>query len=584
MPEASRMDEKILAWRVSALFRYGRILMTANFLNSLILVLAYGSALNPWVLWPWALAQTGFTAQRSWSLWRFFKDESRGFKTPPRQWAWSFFRAALFSGLTWAAWVLAWGPALPFNLVIIECVLLACLTLVGLCNFLPAYYAFCLPLWAAYAIFSFQHPQLFSSGFGFHGIPLLLILLFLAHFLNRSLMATYRLRFLNMDLLDNLSAAKRKAEEALASKNRFLAAASHDLRQPLHAQGLFLHALLNDRSTGLPRGILGKLQATHQALGHMLDGLLDLSLTESGALTPHPRSFPLKPLFAKLAAEFSALARRKGLSFSSRAPELWTESDPELLERMLRNLLSNAIRYTKKGKVELHCRRQKSFLFLEVLDTGPGIAPSEKEKVFTEFYQIKNSGRNSAQGLGLGLSIVRGLSRVLGHPVTLVSLPRLRRGCVFSVKIPLARPAQRSPRLTRPSRFHGQAILVLDDDRAIREGLRKILKSWNLTPLCVSSGAEALALLRKKGQTPPQILLCDYHLGGKETGEQALTRIRAALKKDLPTIMITGDASPERVRAARALGLSLLFKPLDPLKLRAALEKILTVSAQKQTL
>jgi signal transduction histidine kinase/CheY-like chemotaxis protein len=569
-------DNRVLGDQMSALYRSGPILLGVNALNSAALAFFYGARVEALFLWPWLLAQAAFTLYRSLTLRAYFREEAKGGKTSPADWARRAFRANLFAGILWGAWVLTWREALPPAFFTIECVLVACVALMGLFPFLPGFYAFILPLTLAYAVSSYTHPQMPFQARGLGGIPFLILLSAFAHLLNRNLLATYRLRFENQDLVKSLTGAKARAEEALAAKTRFLAVASHDLRQPLQAQGLFLHALADVPAKGkAQRGILAKLQATHKALGSLLDGLLDLSLAESGTLKPRVQDFPLKPLFEKLKAEFAPLARRKGLAFSASLPSDWAQSDPELLGRMLRNLLSNALRYTPKGRVSLACRRRGKSLLLEVGDTGPGIPLAERQNVFKEFYQLRNPNRDRAKGLGLGLSIVRSLGSALDHPVGLVSTPPLKKGSLFTVRVPAAEKPRRAARdrKTRLPPFHGEAVLVLDDEKDIREGLAGLLKSWNLAPLTAGSMDGALRFLRPSRRL--RALLCDYRLREGETGIEAIRMARRVLGEKLPAALVTGDTSPAILREARALGVPVLFKPVDPLKLRALLEGFL---------
>src|SRR5579871_1629368 len=418
---------RILGAQISAVFQYGRVLVPLNALNAVFAAFLYKGEVDPLLRASWLLAQALFTAQRIWTLAAFSKDEATGFRTTREIWARHAWIGALAGGLLWAFWMSAWH-GLPLGILALEGVILSCGALIIFSPYLPCFYAFCLPLSGTYAFLFFQHPPE-ARPLGFGGIPFLALLLVFAHLWNRNLTAAYRLRLENLDLVAKLKAEKARAEESLAAKTRFLAVASHDLRQPLHAQGLFLHALADEPKNGSRRkGILEKLKATHKALSSLLDGLLDLSMAESGTLKPRLQAFPLGPLFSKLKSEFAPLARRKGLAFSASIPEGWTLSDPGLLARMLRNLLSNAVRYTAKGRVGLYCREEGGAFLLGVSDTGSGIPEGEKENVFKEFYQLKNPGRDRAKGLGLGLSIVKSLGEVLGHPLSVVSTPEREQG------------------------------------------------------------------------------------------------------------------------------------------------------------
>jgi CheY-like chemotaxis protein len=327
------------------------------------------------------------------------------------------------------------------------------------------------------------------------------------------------------------------------------------------------------------RTVLGRIRASSVALSGLLNALLDISRLESDAVTIHREHFRLEGLFEQLAAEYGEIARRKGLALGAEGSEYVVHSDAELVARMIRNLLSNAVRFTAQGEVRLSARRAPGGgIEVVVADTGPGIVPEERERIFDEFYQVGNAERDREQGLGLGLAIVRGLSRVLGHPVKVRSSPELSSGSEFSVWLPegdprLAASAAVAAALPQAHGLRGRRILLIDDERDIREGLGALLRSWDCEAVSVGSLEEAL-LLRKGGLELPEIVLCDYRLRGGITGADVLAELGASWERKFLSVIITGDTSPDRIREAKRSGRPVLFKPVIPGKLRALLNAL----------
>lgn len=372
-----------------------------------------------------------------------------------------------------------------------------------------------------------------------------------------------------------LAAQKESAEQADLAKSRFLAAASHDLRQPLHAIGLFVEALkpqLTGRNAAI---LLGKIESSVVSLESLFNAILDVTRLDAGAVVPQATSVDLHHLITRLGLEFQPEAEQRGLRLSTRVrPGLHCITDATLLERILRNLLSNALRYTRTGGVLLSVRpRGDGRALLQVWDTGMGIPLADQSRVFEEFFQVDNPHRDRDRGLGLGLSIVKRLADLLGYQLAVRSRPG--QGSVFCLNLslaPSATPMQAAEIEPPPgmARLRGK-VLVVDDDTIGRDALRGLLESWGLETLAASGSAEALAHLR----TVPDAVLSDYRLRG-ETGLEVVT----ALERGFPgqtfaTILITADTSGATTRAIRERGLRLLHKPLRPAKLRALLSQLL---------
>lgn len=390
-----------------------------------------------------------------------------------------------------------------------------------------------------------------------------------------SMRRSIALRFDNLALVKSLQVASElaeqariKAEQANLAKSKFLAAASHDLRQPIHAQALFLEVLERSELSERQHNVLDSARAAAGASAQMLDTLLDFSRIEAGVIEPQFCAFKLQPLLNKLANELGSLADSKGIVYRSRDTSLATYSDPSLLELILRNLISNAIRYTEQGGVLVACRKRGNDVIVEVIDTGIGIALEQQAEIFREFHQLGNPERDRQKGLGLGLAIADGLTRSLEHRLTLVSQPG--RGSIFRLHAPLAQSgfSEEVDGLlggTLPSGLlDGLRVLVIDDDAAVREGMTHLLEDWNCEYRVVEGIAEALNAVTL---WQPQLIISDYRLRESQTGAQAIKRIREVTGEVAPALLITGDTAPERLREAHESGIPLLHKPVSPYQL-----------------
>jgi signal transduction histidine kinase len=366
-----------------------------------------------------------------------------------------------------------------------------------------------------------------------------------------------------------LEAAKAEAERANQAKSRFLAAVSHDLLQPINAAHLFTHALAQQLRHPEYREPVANIDGALSSSEALLAGILDISRLDAGGLAPRIESFPVDEMLGHLAAEFRVMAAERGLQLRYAQSRLWVESDPQLLRRVLQNFLSNAVRYTERGRILMGCRRNRDTVSLVVLDTGPGIAAGNRERIFEEFQSLERGG----PGLGLGLAIAERIARLLGHRLELRSMPG--RGSAFAIHVPRAspQPLVARPAAPRPPRAPGVRVLVVDNDPAVLKAMEALLGGWRCTVLAARSLAEAESLLR---QGPPQLLLLDYHLDGAVTGLEL--RVRLPAGEDTPTIVITADHS-EAVRLAVAeAGCYLLHKPLKPLALKSLMSRLVPVT------
>ncbi|MYN47055.1 response regulator [Pseudoduganella sp. FT93W] len=444
---------------------------------------------------------------------------------------------------------------------------------------LPVFMVFCIGELGMLALKAWTMGELAYQALSVAALAYLGSLLSQGYNSTRATRAAIELRFENVDLIEMLkvesaraSAARVAAEQANHAKSRFLAAASHDLRQPIHAQSLFLEVLARSSLTPQQHEILGNARAAGLASAEMLHTLLDFSRIEAGVVDPQPEAFQLQTLLTKIESELAPQANAKGLLYRTRDSTVALHSDPALLELILRNLVSNAVRYTERGGILVACRRRRDHALLEVWDTGIGIAAEQQENIFLEFHQLGNPERDRQKGLGLGLSIARGLAQLLDHPLSVVSQPG--RGSVFRLRIPLAQQAPLH-RLTRNRPQErpalGLRVLVIDDDQAVRSAMQHLLAQWG----CLCLVAEDLdSALELSAEVLPDIIISDYRLRAQRTGADAIAALRSQLGRELPALLVTGDTAPVRLREARASGVPLLHKPVAPDQLYAALAEL----------
>lgn len=378
---------------------------------------------------------------------------------------------------------------------------------------------------------------------------------------------TTELTLLNAEL----ARAKADAEEANISKTRFLAAASHDILQPLNAARLYVTSLVERQGAGEEARLVGNIDASLDAVEEIFGALLDISRLDTGAMKPEVMSFRIDELLRQLEVEFTPLAREKGLQLAFVPSSLTVKSDRRLLRRLLQNLISNAIKYTPKGRVLVGVRRRGERLRIEVYDTGLGIPQTQQRIIFREFHRL-DEGARVARGLGLGLSIVERIARVLDYKVQLVS--RVGRGSLFSVEVPVAAPITKSTPLQAPFRVDpgqlaGMTVLCIDNDPQILDGMDALLSGWGCHVLKSSDlAAAAVAASRMEGRLSG--LLVDYHLDNAN-GIDAIVALRARFGAELPAILITADRTPRVRDEARRHNIPVLHKPVKPAALRALL-------------
>jgi signal transduction histidine kinase/CheY-like chemotaxis protein len=393
---------------------------------------------------------------------------------------------------------------------------------------------------------------------------------------NRGFQREMELRMRNQALAADLRRQKEIAERANVAKSMFLASASHDLRQPVHALGLYVGALRGLSLSDDGVGLVDRIDSSIRAMDQLFSALLDLSQLDAGIVEVSRRPFAVKPFLERVCRDYVELALAKGLALRVAPSRALIDADPVLLERILRNLISNAIRYTDRGHILIGCRRRAGRLALQVWDTGRGIPADQREAIFQEYYQIGNAERDREKGLGLGLAIVRRLAALLACELSLRS--EVGKGSCFEVSAPLAPPgAVESAEHAAPDAADlapRGLVVVVDDEEPIRVAMARLLGDWGYETLVASSEDELMQGLARRSDAPA-LILCDHRLRDEQNGVEVVERIRMEYNEAIPAIIITGDTAPDRLAEAQASGLLLLHKPVPNGKLRAAISNLI---------
>lgn len=571
---------EVLRERVRLLYAHAPAILLGGWIAALILAfILRGRVDGPWLAL-WLALATGINALRL-CLVAVFRRRAAGPFNPLR-WGWAFASSSGVFGVFWGLGFYLFFKPEPLELILLTLVLAGMVagSMASLSAFLPAYVFYVAGSVGPYIGRLLQEPDpLFDK---IAGLTLLFsaVNLLYARNAQSALIAAILLRLDKEALAAELGrqvaateAAKERAERASLEKSQLLAATSHDLRQPVHAQALYLEILRQDLAGRPEAEIVERICEAGSALTEMLDSLLEISRIEAGGMQPAPADFPLSPLLARLGREFMPQAHAQGLRFSMPPTSAWCHSDPWFVERMLRNLITNALRYTRRGGVVVGCRRRAGVWLLQVWDSGIGIPPQEQLAIFKEFLQLGNPERDRRKGLGLGLAIVERMGRLLGHEVRVAS--RLGRGSVFEIAVPQAAARLAAPLSALAPAFDlppGLCVLVLDDDPRVLDAARQMLARLGCQAWCVDSLAAAAEIVSSADEL--HVLLVDYRLPGEADGVAAAQRLHALAGRAIPTAVITGDILPGRLEKARQAGFPVLHKPLDGARFRALLSSL----------
>lgn len=539
-----------------------------------------GVLFTAWVLWgavPNHYLAAGMvlvgllSATRLWLYWRYRRADAA--QAGSRRWRTCTVVVALLAGGVWgSAAPLLYPPLLPGYEVFVL-VLLALVPIVpvaALAAYMPAFYAYYLPCAGSFVATLALHGGLPERLTAVLLVMMMGAMVAFARHHSRCLAEAVRLRF-------ELAEKSEALEQAVWQKSQFIAAASHDLRQPVHSMGLFLESLRHQTAARGDAKWLDHIAASLASLRSMLTNMLDLSRLDAAVVRPQCVDFAAADLVGRLHDEFAALAARQGLELRCRGHDLAVRSDPALLERVLRNLLSNALQCTQRGGVLLACRPHASAVSFEVWDTGVGIADEHREAIFREFTRFDpHEGAHSSRGLGLGLAIVKRLCGLLGHEVQLRS--RRARGSVFKIVVQRSHaPVNTSvAAMSAPSDVSGALVAVIDDDEGVRAGVVALLEKWGCRSVAADTLAAAAQRIEAAGELP-DLLLVDHGLQPSSQAPQTIDALQRRFARPLPVILITGDTAPSITRQAYAAGQLLLHKPVDPVRLKACIAAVRTV-------
>ncbi len=476
------------------------------------------------------------------------------------------------AGCLWGvAAVIFYLPAESESILLLLCLYAALVASSGASSgaYMPVFIFFAIPAVTPFAFRLLMDGQEIFTIMGILSIVYLIVCTLFVRTYHKNTNLLISTQFENKLLLDQLQQEKQIAEQAVIEKNRFLAAASHDLRQPLHALGLFIGALRRETPESKSQ-LLESIEGSVGALYHLFNGLLDVSRLDAGVVTANEKHVDLDVLLQRLKSEHLEMAEERDLSFSINCENLVVKTDPVLLERILRNLIINAIYYTNEGRVTVQCDSTEAMVSIKIIDTGVGIPSSESEAIFSEYFQLNNPERDRNKGLGLGLAIVRRLCELMEIPLAVESVER--QGTTFSLQLKSgdAKFIDQLKPAFELSNMADLSILVIDDEKTVLQGMQSIFSTWDSKVLLAESASEAIAQIAEQNFMP-DIILSDYQLCGNKTGVDAIEAVREELNRDVPAIIITGDTSPERIQEASASGFHLLHKPVTPDTLRQVL-------------
>lgn len=585
------VDARVERERVQALYRQGPLAcLIAIVIGAVIVAAMWRSVPHAW-LWSWYALVAANQAVRL-ALWRAFhreNPEGARVKVWARRYTWGM---AVGGGLFGSTAVFMFPLASPLGQAFVTIMVsgMAAGSVPANAYHRPAMLAYLLAILTPMAlVLAWLALALDAREYGLLAFAYVFYVLVLLGFGNNQaalLTKTVEFSHRNDDLVEELrqktelaESAQRNAEQASLAKSQFFAAASHDLRQPLQALGLYASTLRGASHDAGESRTVGQILSSVDALESLFDELLDISKLDAGHVRASLSHFPAQVLFGRLNSVFAPIAREAGIALAFRDDGAVLHSDPVLLERVLGNLISNAIRYTNAGSVTVRCSPCLPNARIEVADTGIGIPPSEHERIFEEFYQVGNPERDRRKGLGLGLATVRRMTQLLEMPISFQSEPG--HGSIFRLDVRSGDTAQVASDSAAPpavdlSVLAGRRILVIEDDASVRDAMVQLLEEWKCEVVAVASAAEAIAL---DGRAPHGIV-ADYRLRDHETGVAAIDAMRRHFGGTIPAILVTGDSAPEIFSVALENRLPILTKPVRAVRLRAALTSLL--SAQRE--
>ena len=567
------MDYRIKSEQIATLYRHMPVAIFASIFNSIITSLVMWNVANHRTVIIWLLVVLLIAAARIYVLFLYRTNVSEKYSGDLFE---KWFMAGVFlSGLVWGI------AGIIFQVEQIEYHVFLAIVILGLAAgsiathsvHLPAFFTFFFLCLLPIVVTFLAKPDDIHRALGLMGVMFIIALSLYSRNVNHVFMESFRLRFENLDLVEGLTREKEAVERINRSKTRFLASASHDLRQPLHALSLFVSAL-QARMQGRKDLKLAKNIATSvDVLEGLLDSLLDISRLEAESFQPRMEAINLEAVFDAMRFEFLPLAQNKSLRLNvTGCGAVSVYSDRTLLERMLRNLLSNAVRYTQNGEVSLACDASADDVVIYVKDTGIGIGEDSREEIFGEFIQLGNHERDREKGLGLGLAIVAKIAELLDCKICLVSEPG--QGSSFSFSLPVVDmpvAATTSIKEQPPGKaLAGLRVLAIDDETTNLEALEELMAEWGCELFIANSLEDTWAIFARHDLCPDGVI-ADYRLRDNITGDTVLRKIEEHFRRKIPSILITGDLSVTSAPDIEGSDYRVLHKPIKPAQLRAFL-------------
>ncbi|MCG8313386.1 MAG: hybrid sensor histidine kinase/response regulator [Pseudomonadales bacterium] len=444
-------------------------------------------------------------------------------------------------------------------------------TLPALAAYLPAYLCFAFPL---LIVLTYRYLSLDMAANGLLTLCYLVAVVVISGTINRLITQSITMDFKQRSLLEEVTLAKEHAEHANVAKSRFLAAASHDLRQPLQALGLILESLrLRSKNQPEFEALVKQGLSSHNALSELFNALLELSRLEANQLEVQRTSFELYEVLNSIVVEYQTVASEKDLQLLLRGEACIVDTDPVMLGRVMRNLLTNALKFTDHGSVTVCIEPFPKTVNVSVIDTGIGIPCVEHERVFDEYHQVSNQARRREEGIGLGLSVVKKICALLNHEIKLVS--ELGKGSVFTVSLPYGtRQISQASQPISDAIIAGLNVWVVDDEPAVLAAVGSLLQDWQCKVSSATSIPELLKLLNESEQ-PPDFIISDYRIGEQGSGIDAIEALRSRLGKKIPGFLMSGDTDPRIVEDIESRGYLVLQKPVKPARMKEVIELLL---------
>ena len=571
-------NKPIFDEQVRLLYRHTNPLLLVNLLVGLALLYGFRDVASSAALIGWGTLTLGISIVR-FCLYLVYQ---RHLGTVDNHfYAKLFVVTCLMSGVVWgSASIIFFQPDdLEYQLLIFFILTgMGAGSVASLCAYKPAFYFYFLPSMTPIVVRLLMEEGEIHILLGCLCLIFIIGMCFFAAQINRSFMVALKFRFENAALVDKLREQKEEADKANHAKSKFLAAASHDLRQPLHALTLFTSLLTENLEDPQNKKLASQIDRSLEALQSLFNALLDISRLEAGTLVPEIIDFRVLPMLERIVNDFAGDAANKGVKLCIEADDLIAQSDSSLLEQILRNYVSNAIRYTAHGSIVISCLTLNHEIVFSVKDTGIGIPADQLDEIYDEFHQLRNPERDRSKGLGLGLAIVKRISQLLNHPIEVQSA--VGEGSCFSIRVPVGSVERVDGKQRNSLDGHHLMtsdrvvnIVVIDDDIDVRESTEALFLSWNCN-VYVGATPQAVLEQMRRDDTFPHAIIADYRLRDGRTGIGAIDLLKAQYGDDIPAIIMTGDTASDPLQAIQNSGIPLVNKPVSPAKLRAFLHQV----------